>query len=440
MSTRASWIAWLLVTFLVGSYCVFSLAFDNQSLYLPGRTSDGHYQLELSCKQCHTPFGGVAQDACIKCHRDKSDEEGTSNKTNSHAASKFNDPRNADRIAALDARKCMTCHVEHWPEGTHRGGYTVAEDFCVKCHADVGTERPSHAGMSFFSCSDAGCHNYHDNRAANEDFLTEHLGEPPVLAKPAMPLRASEGKPRLKGLRAADQDAPASVQAPQAVAEWEESAHARAGVNCSACHGGANGSTWNAKPTRTACTGCHGDQDRGFLAGKHGMRQAAGLGPMLPAMARLPMNGESKQVALDCNTCHGTHRYDTRRGAVDSCLGCHADEHSQSYRRSPHFKLWEKEIAGTAAPGTGVSCATCHLPREKREGSTVVVQHNQNDNLRPNEKMVRNVCAACHGVGFSLDSIADEDLVRHNFDGRPAKHVASIDMVEKRAKSRKEGR
>jgi len=74
------------------------------------------------------------------------------------------------------------------------------------------------------------------------------------------------------------------------------------------------------------------------------------------------------------------------------------------------------------------------MPREKPEnGAAVVVQHNQNDNLRPSEKMVRNVCTSCHGVGFSLDSVADPELVRANFAGRPKKHVASVDMVEKRA-------
>ena len=59
----------------------------------------------------------------------------------------------------------------------------------------------------------------------------------------------------------------------------------------------------------------------------------------------------------------------------------------------------------------------------------MVVEHNQNDNLRPNEKMVRDVCLSCHSLAFSLDALADSDLVRRNFAGPPARHVESIDMA-----------
>jgi hypothetical protein len=61
----------------------------------------------------------------------------------------------------------------------------------------------------------------------------------------------------------------------------------------------------------------------------------------------------------------------------------------------------------------------------------VIVNHNQNENLRPNEKMVRSVCASCHGLPFTLDALADPALVRRNFSGRPAAHIQSIDWVLK---------
>jgi formate-dependent nitrite reductase cytochrome c552 subunit len=83
------------------------------------------------------------------------------------------------------------------------------------------------------------------------------------------------------------------------------------------------------------------------------------------------------------------------------------------------------------APGSGVSCATCHLPREGH-GQSVSAQHDQSANLRPRDKMVRSVCMNCHGVGFSLDALADESLVRRNFNGLPSEHVQSLDMVERR--------
>jgi hypothetical protein len=69
------------------------------------------------------------------------------------------------------------------------------------------------------------------------------------------------------------------------------------------------------------------------------------------------------------------------------------------------------------------------------QGSSVHVQHNQNDNLRPNEKMVRTVCDNCHGVGFSLAALADRALVLVNYDAAPAQPVRSLDMVRSRLKA-----
>src|SRR5262249_20411965 len=97
---------------------------------------------------------------------------------------------------------------------------------------------------------------------------------------------------------------------------------------------------------------------------------------------------------------------------------------------------WRAELDGTARPGSGVSCATCHLPRvvERDLGrERVAAVHDQNRNLRPTTKMVRSVCMRCHGVGYSLDALADLELVNRNFDAEPAGHVATVDMVRARA-------
>ena len=118
--------------------------------------------------------------------------------------------------------------------------------------------------------------------------------------------------------------------------------------------------------------------------------------------------------------------------SVDACLACHADEHTLAYTESPHYELWQAEISGDAPPGSGVSCASCHLPRETRRiagDDRIVVQHNQNANLRPNEKMIRDVCLTCHSLELSIDALADTDLIRHNFTGTLALHVPSIDMA-----------
>ena len=70
-------------------------------------------------------------------------------------------------------------------------------------------------------------------------------------------------------------------------------------------------------------------------------------------------------------------------------------------------------------------------------GEEIHIQHNQNANLRPNEKMIRGVCQNCHGLGFTLDALADTKLVQANFAGRPSVHVESLDWVKRREAARK---
>lgn len=167
------------------------------------------------------------------------------------------------------------------------------------------------------------------------------------------------------------------------------------------------------------------------------MRLVQKLSPMQPALARIPMNRDASEKALTCTTCHKAHRFDTREAAVEACLSCHNDTHSRTYKGSPHFRLWQAERANRAPAGTGVSCATCHLPREvhKQEDlDAVQVQHNQNDNLRPNEKMIRGVCMHCHELGFSIDALAEFKLINNNFTGQPARHMKSLDWAEQALK------
>jgi hypothetical protein len=166
---------------------------------------------------------------------------------------------------------------------------------------------------------------------------------------------------------------------------------------------------------------------------------------MTPGRARQPMHVRARHAELSCTSCHGAHRFDTIKAAVESCTGCHRDDHTAAYERSPHYELWKKELAGELPAGSGVSCASCHLPRDEYRvpdmaAKRVLVQHNQSDNLRPSEKMLRPVCLNCHGLGFATDALADAELVRNNFPGKPGVHNRSLDMVAKRVKEIEEGR
>jgi hypothetical protein len=435
------WPAAAVVMLALTGYFSARLFGDDRRLFLPNASSHGHYQIELACDTCHTPFAGVKQEACNQCHGEE-----LAAVNDSHPPKKFEDPRNADRLTVLDARYCVTCHVEHQPERTRAMGVTQPDDYCFHCHAEIARERPSHANFAFDSCASAGCHNYHDNTALYEDFLVKHLDEPrtaarPVVAarklRPWIPATWSVGQRPLTR-DAADATGTITLEHLDA---WAGSAHARAGVNCRDCHAPANAdgtrAVWRDRPDHAVCAGCHAREQQGFEAGRHGMRLARQLPPMRPELARQPMKPDAHGRELGCTSCHGAHAFDTRRAAAEACVECHDDRHSRAYVDSPHAHLWRAEQTGRGAAGSGISCATCHLPREvHRDGELegIRVQHNQNANLRPNEKMIRSVCLSCHGLGFSIDALADPDLVQRNFRGRPARHVESLELAAARLK------
>ncbi len=420
---------WIVTTMGIAAYMAFNMFGKDRGMLLPGETTSGHHQIEGACNACHTPFRGVRQNACLACH-----QADLQSAEDSHGEEKFTDPRYADDLALLDARQCATCHVEHRPEITGAMGVTLPEDFCRSCHADVADERPTHKDLAFDSCGSAGCHNYHDNRALYEDFLVRHGEAEPATFAAAWPQRnawISRETHDAGPLGAADADSPPASSRPELIADWANSAHAAGGVSCSDCHA-ATDAPWSDHPPRTACSACHELEYQGFTEGRHGMRWAVDLDPTSPAMARLPMHPDALDETLDCGTCHNVHTVNVREAATDACLSCHADEHSNAYADSPHARLWELEMSGDGAPGSGVSCASCHLPREERligGEDRIVVQHNQNANLRPNEKMIREVCMTCHSLALSIDALADPELIRNNFSGMPSGHVRSIDMA-----------
>lgn len=444
MSKRKLWTAWILLTTVVAAYFVFGAFAVNSNAtraLLPGKTTHGHYQIELSCNACHTEFMGVKQDACHDCHTAELKAA-----RDTHPASKFNDPTNAARLAKLDAQKCTTCHREHVPQRTGGMGLTLPENYCFHCHEDVAEQRPSHKGMAHNTCSNAGCHNYHDNRALFEKFLWENSDQADILDEPSVAARdvvraisrsgtdVGDSASEVKPLSARDADAPTDLRLQPLTSDWALSAHAAAAINCRECHenngDGSSVTGWSNNVGMEACRACHERETDGFLQSRHGMRLAEDLSPMRPSLARLPMKSESAHKELTCSACHDPHSVDTKFAAVEACLNCHDDEHSQNYLASSHYKLWKNELAGIGEANTGVSCATCHLPQVTK-GDSCYVEHNQNANLRPNEKMIRSVCMNCHGLQFSLNALADEALVPSCFDSQPSVHVESVDMAQK---------
>ena len=479
----------LAVTLLGTAYVVVTMTVaGDRRLLLSGQTTQAHHQLEMACETCHgrSVFASAkaAEKAlnknCRKCHEDELKAA-----KDSHSRKRFRNPRMAEYWDRLDARLCTTCHIEHRPEITRDSAVTVAMDFCVACHSqgeqDIRTTRASHADLGFETCATAGCHNFHDNRALFEDFLLGHAGRPEP-ARPAVHGLGARYRARPvstdKALKPGDAIAPpAALASPGALHHWAGSGHARAGVNCTACHAAGVAEDapkaealahWIDAPPMSVCMACHKPQAKTFVRGRHGMRQHPGIAkprdvqqglarlglsqviplpisrrlsdPAVPAWmtvgeARLPMRADADPaMAVDCASCHGEHALDTAGAAVEACASCHDDPHTRSYFDSPHHTLWQLEQAGEAQPGSGVSCASCHMPKLEHRRQ-VRTTHNQNDNLRPNEKMIRGVCLDCHSLGFSLDALADAALIRKNFAGKPQVHVPSIDWAVARSLS-----
>ncbi len=436
------WKIWIVLVFGLSGYLGAQL-FVNEDKpdFLIGQTTHGHFQIEMECDACHgNGFEGDdgMQEACVSCHAAELKES-----QDSHPKSKFTDPRNVGVLEKVDARYCVACHVEHNEDIAHPMGVTLPEDFCFHCHEDIAEDRVSHEGMGFETCASSGCHNFHDNRALYEDFLVQHAGEPWLKPEGKMlAVEVAEFLQKNKNLpeTLAPLDYPESTESQDAFVLWAESGHANSNIGCQECHGDAQ--SWQDKPTMETCETCHDTQVTQFSQGKHGMRLAMGLPAMTPAISmeahgRLAFDAKHADTELSCNSCHNPHSVNRVEAAVDACLSCHQDEHSVAFNDSPHGETWQQVKQGHLPIEEGVSCASCHMPRIEMEvlgQNTVVVQHNQNATLRPNEKMLRPVCMNCHGLEFSTDALASFELIHNNFKGQPINHIPSTQMALDRLK------
>ena len=212
--------------------------------------------------------------------------------------------------------------------------------------------------------------------------------------------------------------------------QWQQSAHALADVNCSSCHLEKESQTLVTKPTVESCRSCHEGQVDTFLLGKHGIRTLEGLSPLTPKLAKLPMKESAKDKQMNCNTCHNVHSVNTLVAAADSCLTCHNDNHSLNYINSKHGQFVAQAETLPRPSSEMVTCATCHLPRQKHQG-TVFVNHNNTYTLLPRDRMVKEVCINCHSAEYAYESIFDDTLIENNFATAPTLEMETFEMVRK---------
>ena len=390
-----------------------------------GAITDGHFQLELRCEACHSKaFNDQSsmQTSCLDCHG-----EALSVAQDSHPAKKFNDPRNAQQREKIDARFCTACHQEHQQKATAKMGVTIAPDYCIFCHDDIATQRPSHTDSKFQNCADAGCHNYHDNRALYEDFLVEHSNDEWLDANwihyakkeiDPVAFNKTPTQPQIRG---------------------NTIIHASETLVCIQCHTTEKINKQDALlGVSQKCGVCHNIEYSTYELGKHGIRLKLGLPAINMAESAIKRNENDSPVSkwlahsadLDeqtqgCESCHTIHRQNyiieesPFKIGTRACLNCHQDQHSTAFLVSKHASI--------------ITCASCHMPiMQAAENLQPITDHNQNNNLEPNEKMIRSVCLDCHGLRFAINALADEKLIENNFQGLPTTQVPSIDWALKR--------
>ncbi|TAN46088.1 MAG: cytochrome C [Nitrospirae bacterium] len=174
---------------------------------------------------------------------------------------------------------------------------------------------------------------------------------------------------------------------PGVVKQHMDGKMAKAGVDCSSCHGSDHKTKDDYKlakmPTPETCAGCHKNQVNQFKAGKHNLAWIASSS--MPMMGHQPkaVAGEgykgcsachkvgeksAKEKAdiryghAQCDACHTRHSF-KKSEALDprACQTCHMGfDHPQweMYSTSKHGTIWQIEGKDSKRAPT---CQTCHM-------------------------------------------------------------------------------
>ena len=363
---------------------------DFNAFVSPGPLSKAHQAIESKCDQCHVPFKGVPDGACLSCH--------------TSTATRIADRRGPHAEFAQKEQRCASCHKDHLgrahaitpaPTGRfeHRStGFILdgkhAGAACASCHKP-GPNGPKWAGLPFVC---GGCHTDPHKDAFGDRCVACHATS---TWKPATHTIA-EHKLDMTGQHAG-----------LACAKCHDGGkHLAPSSRCDDCHAQPHGGT------KASCATCHNPLDWHKASFTHDFCSC-----VLPG----------KHQTAPCLSCHkdfrfkptpfacaGCHTKDRKHEDLGACSRCHsalswktkAFDHNQARPGYVPFKLDGKHLEA--------ACENCHTqPGKFRgapracEGCHKVPKHGD-----------FGACSACHvTTGFDTPRFS-HDRTRFVLDGK----------------------
>lgn len=238
---------------------------------------------------------------------------------------------------------------------------------------------------------------------------------------------------------------------PAAVAQWQGSAHAKAGIGCEKCHGTDHDRMvrGEARVTMKVCGPCHEKALKEHRASRHGMGLHSGWGCTRnlpdrkkdecrfchPEEDEIPRSevqcarflkqtremGEigcnyCHSVEESCDSCHSKHMTDLKIVRdPNSCAKCHmGPDH-------PQWEMWQTSLHGTlnasAGRSAGPDCQSCHMPKGTHNVSTGITMSSGGvpypaAKAEAGRKEMVEICSGCHAPGFARRELERDDAVR----------------------------
>lgn len=235
---------------------------------------------------------------------------------------------------------------------------------------------------------------------------------------------------------------------PQAVVQWQNSAHAQQ-LDCSSCHGSDHDAILKGEAPVDArvCGRCHEQAYAEHTVSKHGMGLHSGWGctrnlngrdrrecrfchdegssqPKSVVQCARFLTQTTEMGALGCNRCHQVEtscaschtNHGTELDVVRdprSCATCHmGPDH-------PQWEMWQTSRHGvlfdTLGAAAGPSCQRCHMPagtHDVSRGITMTPAMAQEPGAFAAQRgAMLAICAQCHARGFAERELRSGDAI-----------------------------